>query len=160
MSSGSNSADPPRSRGSLRDLVGLNDEQRAEQLAFFELGPEDTHALQGYRSLAEATVDRLVSDFYAHLLRFPELERLLRAEPTRIAKLQELQRAYFLSLGEGRFEADYFESRLRVGDAHQLIGLRPVWYIGAFALYLRLALRALVAQSGDGASILPTVEAF
>src|SRR6266849_4406806 len=123
MSSGSRSTDRPGSRGSLRELRGLDDEHRAEQLSFFELGAEDTRALQGYRPVAEATVDRIVSDFYAHLLRFPELERLLRAEPARIAKLQDLQRAYFLSLGEGRFDADYFESRLRIGDAHQLIGL-------------------------------------
>src|SRR5215470_9411468 len=160
MSSGSTSADRPGSGGSLRELRGLDDAQRAERLAFFELGPGDARALQGYRPLAETTVDRIVSDFYAHLLRFPELERLLRAEPARIAKLQGLQRAYFLSLCEGRFDADYFESRLRVGDAHQLTGLRPVWYIGAFALYLRLALGALVAESGDGRTILPTLEAL
>src|SRR5262249_45960391 len=67
---------------------------------------------------------------------------------------------YFLSLSEGRFDADYFESRLRVGDAHQRIGLRPVWYIGAFSLYLRLALRALVAHAGEGEGILPTIEAL
>src|SRR5712691_4421162 len=108
MSSGSTSADPPGARGPLRELAGHDDEHRAERLAFFELGAEDAHALQGYRPLAEATVDRIVSDFYAHLLRFPELERLLRAEPARIAKLQDLQRAYFLSLSEGRHDADYF----------------------------------------------------
>ena len=159
MSSGSSSADPPGS-GSLRELRGLDEGHRAEQLAFFELGPDDIRALQGYRPLAEATVDRIVADFYAHLLRFPALEQLLRAEPGRIAKLQELQRAYFLSLSEGRFEADYFESRLRVGDAHQLIGLGPAWYIGAFALYLRLALRVLVGDSGDGLSVLPAAEAL
>jgi hypothetical protein len=54
-----------------------------------------------------------------------------------------MQREYFLSLFDGRFDADYFESRLRVGDAHQ-----------------RIALRTLVADTGDGARILPTVEAL
>jgi signal transduction histidine kinase len=106
------------------------------------------------------TVDDVVADFYEHLLRFPELEALLTAEPDRIVKLKGMQRAYFLSLSEGRFDDEYFESRLRVGDAHQRIGLRPEWYIGAFALYLRLALRALVEDSGDGRRILPRVEAL
>src|SRR5439155_3798579 len=101
-----------------------------------------------------------VTDFYEHLLRFPELETLLRSEAGRIAKLQGLQREYFLGLSEGRLDEEYFESRLRVGDAHQRMGLRPVWYIGAFALYLRLALRSLVAETGDGARILPMVEAL
>ena len=164
MSSGSDSSDGPRGTPPhgrpLGEATGLDEAQRAERLGFFELGPDDARALGAYRPLAEATVDRIVSDFYAHLLRVPELEQLLRAEPGRIAKLQGLQRAYFLSLSEGPFDPDYFESRLRVGDAHQRIGLRPVWYIGAFALYLRLALRALVEATGDGARVLPTVEAL
>jgi signal transduction histidine kinase len=163
MSSESNSGDgpgAPRPGQPLGEATGLGDAHRAERLAFFELDPDDAAALQASRPLAETTVDQIVADFYAHLLRFPELERLLTAEPGRIAKLQGLQRAYFLSLSDGRFDADYVESRLRVGDAHQRIGLRPEWYIGAFALYLRLALRALVDATGDGARILPTVEAL
>src|SRR5215831_12842556 len=157
MSSESNS-DPAASL--LRHLTGLTDARREEQLSFFDLGPEDARQLRAYRSLSEKSVDRIVTEFYDHLLRFPELEELLRSEPGRIAKLQGLQREYFLGLSEGRFDADYFESRLRVGDAHQRIGLRPVWYIGAFGLYLRLALRVLVEETGDGARILPAIEAL
>jgi signal transduction histidine kinase len=164
MSSESNSDRPGGKPGRvgqlLHELTGLTDERRAERLAFFDIGAADTSELAAYRPLAEKTVDGIVAEFYEHLLRFPELEALLRAEPGRIERLQELQRAYFHGLSEGRFNAEYFESRLRVGDAHQRIELRPVWYIGAFALYLRLALRTLVADTGDGAGILPTIEAL
>jgi signal transduction histidine kinase len=160
MSSGSSSDSRPDLPKPLRDRTGLDERRRAEQLSFFELGSTDTEALADYRPLADATVDQIVADFYQHLMRYPELAELLEAEPGRIAKLQGMQRDYFLSIAHGRFDADYFESRLRVGDAHQRIGLRPVWYIGAFALYLRLALRVLVADTGDGQRILPTVEAL
>ncbi|HJQ85630.1 MAG TPA: protoglobin domain-containing protein [Candidatus Binatia bacterium] len=164
MSSRSSSADPPGGArpddGPLHELRGLDAARRADELRFFEIGPEDEAALRRWRALAESTVDDIVADFYAHLLRFPEMADLLQSEPGRIAKLQGLQREYFLSLSEGRFDADYFESRLRVGDAHQRIGVRPVWYIGAFALYLRLALRTLVANDGEGARLLPTIEAL
>jgi signal transduction histidine kinase len=160
MSSGSTSADPGSAEELLRELTGLTESRCAEQLSFFDLGPDDSRALGNYRHLAEQTVDRIVADFYAHLMRVPELEAVLRSEPGRIAKLQGMQRAYFLSLSDGHFDDAYFESRLRVGDAHQRIGLRPRWYIGAFALYLRLALRTLVEATGDGARILPTVEAL
>jgi signal transduction histidine kinase len=160
MSSASTSDDRPGLGGLLRELTGLHEARREEQLSFFQLGDDDGQLLAAYRPLAEATVDGIVSDFYAHLLSVPELAQVLHHESGRIAKLQGLQREYFLSLSSGRFDADYFESRLRVGDAHQRIGLRPVWYIGAFALYLRLAMRALVADSGDGARILPTLEAL
>lgn len=161
MSSGSNSDDRPRGPDELlRELIGLTEARRQEQLSFFEIDAEDGERLRACRPLAARTVDRIVADFYDHLLSFPELERLLAAEPDRIGKLKGLQRAYFLSLSDGRFDPEYFESRLRVGDAHQRIGLRPRWYIGAFALYLRLALRALVEDTGDGRRILPTVEAL
>jgi signal transduction histidine kinase len=160
MSSGSSSPDRPGLPGLLRDRIGIDGPRRAEQLEFFALGDADAKALLQYRPLAQARVDQIVSDFYAHLMSVPELRSVLEAEPGRIAKLQGMQREYFLSLSDGRFDADYFESRLRVGDAHQRIGLRPGWYIGAFALYLRLALRTLVADTGDGARILPTVEAL
>jgi signal transduction histidine kinase len=153
MSSGS-SSDP------LAELIGFSETEREDRLRFFELGPADSKLLRAYRPLAESTVDQIVADFYAHLASFRELRDLLESEPGRIAKLQGLQREYFLALSEGRFDATYFESRLRVGDAHQRIGLRPVWYIGAFSLYLRLALRALVDKTGDGAAILPTIEAL
>jgi signal transduction histidine kinase len=164
MSSGSNTGDRPggrpRPQGSLRALTGLDDDARRRRLAFFELTDADTRALREYRTLAERSVDDVVRRFYDHLLAVPDLEALLLAEQGRVAKLQGLQRAYFLELSEGRFDGDYFESRLRVGDAHQRIGLRPEWYIGAFSLYLRLALRVLVEHAGDGARVLPAFEAL
>jgi signal transduction histidine kinase len=163
MSSGSDSGERPRDpapSGRLSEAVGLGPASRTVRLAFFELGPDDACVLQGLRETAESSVDGIVSRFYDHLLRFPELEALLRAEPGRVERLKGIQRAYFLTLTEGRFDDAYFESRLRVGDAHQRAGLEPSWYIGAFALYLRLAMRALIPPSGDGARLLPALEAL
>ena len=160
MSSESHSSDPPARSPVLRELTGLDAEQQAERLAYFDLGPADRQALRDLAPLARRTVDGLVAEFYEHLLRFPELAALLRADPERLERLKEKQRAYFLELTEGRLDEDYFESRLRVGDAHQRVGLRPAWYLGAFALYLRLALRALLAETGEGQRALPAFEAL
>ncbi|MFN8545824.1 MAG: protoglobin domain-containing protein [Candidatus Binatia bacterium] len=158
MSSASGSGDRP-GRSLLSDAVGLDEAQRAEQLAFFELGPEDAAALVTLRPLAERAADEVVEQFYAHLQRFPELETLLRAVPGRIERLKDVQRDYFLSLTDGRLDADYFESRLRVGDAHQGAGLRPMWYLGAFSRLLRLALRTLLRDVEDPHTV-PALEAL
>jgi signal transduction histidine kinase len=164
MSSASDSSDgpddPAASIRRLTDAIGLDAARLAERLRFFELGPADEEALRRQQPSAEARVDDIVSQFYEHLLRFPELEILLRAEPGRIEKLQGLQRAYFLRLVEGRFDGDYMEGRLRVGDAHERIGLEPAWYIGAFALFLRLSIRVLLGDSTEAAARLPAVEAL
>lgn len=159
MSSGSRSTDAPRPP-LLSELTGLDPAQQAERLAYFDLGPEDSARLQEMAPQAARDVDEVVERFYDHLLRFPELAQLLHAEPGRIDRVKEAQRSYFLALTEGRFDAAYFESRLRVGDAHQRVGLRPAWYLGAFSLYLRLALRPVLAASPDGARLMPTVEAL
>ena len=159
MSSGSDS-------GSGRDdtrfapRVGLDEAALVQQRAFFALGPDDERLLRAMQPAAEASVDGIVDAFYAHLVRFPELRDILLGEPGRIERLKRLQRGYFLSLTDGVVDDAYVESRLRIGNAHQEIGLEPTWYIGAFALYLRLVLRDLVARTGDGATILPTVEAL
>ena len=159
MSSGSRSTDPPPGQ-LLRELTGLDAEQQAKRLAYFDLRPEDCETLRGLAPFAERTVDDIVAGFYEHLLKFPELAALLHETPGRLERLKALQRAYFLDITDGRFDERYFETRLRVGDAHQRVGLRPPWYLGAFALYLRLALRALVAETGDGAALLPALEAL
>jgi signal transduction histidine kinase len=156
MSSGSRSTDPPL----LRELTGLDAEQQAERLAYFDLGPADREVLRDLAPFARRTVDDIVAGFYEHLLRFPELAALLHEEPGRLERLKGLQRAYFLEITEGRFDEQYFETRLRVGDAHQRVGLRPPWYLGAFALYLRLAVRAIVAEKGEGPGLLPILEAL
>ena len=160
MSSESRSTDRPPGPPLLRELTGLDTAQQAERLTYFDIGPADREALRALAPLAERTVDDVVAGFYHHLLRFPELADLLHAEPGRLERLKQLQRSYFLGLTEGRFDDEYFETRLRVGDAHQRVGLRPVWYLGAFAVYLRLAMRALVAETGEGERLLPSLEAL
>ena len=150
----------PEEGARLRGFGALDEEQRRERLKFFELGPDDERELRALRGLAAASVDEMVREFYAHLLRFPELEALLESESGRIAKLQGLQRDYFMSFTDGKLDDGYFDGRLRIGDAHQRIGLRPVWYIGSFSLFLRLMLRALARDTGDGQRTLPAVEAL
>jgi signal transduction histidine kinase len=159
MSSGSDSSERPP-RAPLAEATGLGGAEREGRLAFFDIGTEDGARLLAFRDVALATVDDLVARFYRHLLAFAPLADLLHAEPGRIPRLQGLQRAYFLEITEGRFDEAYFESRRRVGDAHQRLGVAPMWYIGAFALYLRLALRALVAARGEGESVLPQIESL
>ena len=148
MSSGFRSSDP------------ADEARRAERLALFELGEDDRALLAALRPALEAAIDGVVADFYEHLLRFEPLRTLLTAEPNRIERLKRLQRAFVLEMTDGRFDAPYFESRLRVGDAHQRIGLEPEWYLGAFSRLLRLLLRRTAADAGIDPAALPPLEAL
>src|SRR5262249_25356652 len=42
-----------------------------------------------------------------------------------------------------------FEGRLRVGLAHQRIGLEPAWYLGAYNQYVQLTFPVFVKAFGD-----------
>ena len=127
----------------------LDADERARRLAFNGLGDEDAARLQTLRPLLEPHLDDIIADFYSHLLRFSDLEQLLRAEPGRVANLQRVQRSYFERMLEGGIGADYVESRLRVGNTHQRIGLLPEWYIGAFGLFLRQCLHVIDREVAD-----------
>ena len=156
-------AEDEHSRHPLFELsraLGLGEGRLADRRAFFQITERDEKHLAELGEACASGLDQIVADFYAHLLRFSPLEDLLRAEPGRVAKLQGLQTEYFRELTAGRIDAAYVESRLRVGNAHQLIGLHPEWYIGAFSLFLRLYLRALVEKRGAGADLLPEIEAL
>ncbi|MGH7894063.1 MAG: protoglobin domain-containing protein, partial [Candidatus Binatia bacterium] len=131
-----------RSGSALLGKVGLDATSRARRLAFLEFGPTDEARLAEVREFAYAHVDEIVDAFYAHLLSFEETAALLR-EPGQVARLKKLQREYFLRMTEGRLDAAFFESRLRVGVAHARIDLKPEWYLGTYNLYLRLLMSRL-----------------
>jgi signal transduction histidine kinase len=48
------------------------------------------------------------------------------------------QREYLLSLASPRCDADFYEDRRRIGEAHERAGLEPRWYLGAYSTYLSL----------------------
>jgi signal transduction histidine kinase len=130
---------------SLLGRAGLDAAACARRLAFLEFGAEDALRLAELRAFATANVDGIVDDFYQHLLRFEETRQLLESDEE-IARLKTLQRKYFLTMLEGNFGREYFESRLRVGAAHAGIDLRPEWYLGTYFLYVRLLTTRLRAH--------------
>jgi signal transduction histidine kinase len=158
-------ATPPRglvarSEGDLLGQVGVDDAERAQRLAFLGWGPEDEERLAEVRAFAHAHVDEIVDAFYDHLLRFDET-RVTLGDAKQIKRLKELQREYFLRMIEGRLDAEYFESRLRVGAAHARIDLKPHWYLGTFNLYLRLLIERLrVHFSADPERLLALLGSF
>lgn len=149
-----------REGSELRHRLGLDAQRLAERLAFYELSVRDEERLAAIRDVCDPRLDEIIADFYAHLLRFPELEALLRAEPGRVAHLQDVQKDYFRRITLGRIDAEYAESRLRVGNRHQQIGLRPEWYIGGFSLLLRHYLDAIYRARGYEEGLLPEAESL
>src|SRR5204862_474654 len=78
----------------------------------------------------------------------------LLTDPDLLARLKKLQADYFARLLDGVFDAAYYEARLRVGEAHQRVGLSPVLYLGAYNQYIQITFPLfLEAFGGDGAAV-------
>jgi signal transduction histidine kinase len=108
-----------------------------ELLEFFRLDEGDLAALAGLREALASEADRIVDEFYNHLLRFEETQQLLR-DPTVRERLLAKQREYLISLADPFIGEDYVASRARIGAVHERVGLDTRWYLGAYALYFSL----------------------
>jgi rsbT co-antagonist protein RsbR len=120
--------------------------------AFFKLTDEDLARLTALQPFAEKVMDAMVEEFYVLLLGHPETHKFFVDEAT-IRRVKHTQRRYFLGLFSGRCDAAYIEDRLRVGAAHERIGLSPRWYLGAYRQCLHLTLEALHRELSDEAAV-------
>jgi rsbT co-antagonist protein RsbR len=130
----------------------LDERELATRRAFFEITDDDLSRLAGLRGFAEKHSGDIVEGLYQLLLGHPESRSFFPDEAT-VTRVKRLQRQYFLGLFTGKLDLAYVEDRLRVGTAHERIGLSPKWYIGAYGRYLRLLFDRLI---GD----LPPKEAY
>jgi rsbT co-antagonist protein RsbR len=118
-------------------ILKLDETELASRRAFFELTDQDLARLTRLRPFAERHTESIVDEFYALLLGHPETKKFFPDQAT-IQRVKKLQREYFLGLFAGRCDLTYVEDRLRVGAAHERIGLSTKWYLGAYRRYMQV----------------------
>jgi rsbT co-antagonist protein RsbR len=133
-------------------ILKLDDSEIQSRRAFFKLTDADLARLAQLRPFAEKVTDGIVEEFYRLLLDHPETVKFFGDEAT-IRRVKRTQREYFVGLFAGRCDSAYVEDRLRVGAAHERIGLAPKWYLGAYRQYLHLIHEALYAEMSEPKAI-------
>ncbi|MGO8999553.1 MAG: protoglobin domain-containing protein [Polyangiaceae bacterium] len=123
----------------------LDEQELQSRRAFFEITDADLAKLAALRPLAEKHTGDIVESFYELLLNHRESRRFFPDEAT-VRRVKQSQREYFLGLFAGKCDLAYVEDRLRVGAAHEKIGLAPKWYIGAYRRYMQLMLERLAEE--------------
>ena len=118
-------------------ILKLDETELRSRRAFFEITEEDLERLASLRGFAEKCTDAIVDGFYDLLLSHSQTRSFLDDEAT-VRRVKRAQREYFIGLFAGRCDLAYVEDRLRVGAAHERIGLAPRWYLGAYRRYLEL----------------------
>lgn len=118
----------------LRTLA-ITQEEIEDRKRYLELVESDIDTLKKLQPSLASVHDKLMDEFYDHLLAFNETASFLN-DAEAIQTLKQKQSDYFADLISGQYDWDYVLDRLRVGVAHHQIGLEPRWYFGAYSKYL------------------------
>jgi rsbT co-antagonist protein RsbR len=144
--------DVSRDHARYMSILKLDDAELRSRRAFFQLTDDDLARLATLRPFAEKHTHAIVEDFYDLLLSHPETRKFFPDEAS-IRRVKRTQGEYFLGLFSGRCDLAYVEDRLRVGAAHERIGLSPKFYLGAYRRYLQLILEYLTKDTSDPAEV-------
>lgn len=131
-------------------ILKFDDVELRNRRAFFQLADEDLARLASLRPWAEKHITDVVEDFYQLLLAHIESRKFFTDDAT-IRRVKRTQGDYFLGLFSGRCDLAYVEDRLRVGAAHERIGMPPKLYLGAYRRYLQLLLELITKDFPDAA---------
>src|SRR4030095_374459 len=118
-------------------ILKLDDQECRRRLQFFELTDEDFKRLTGLRSFAERWTHEITEGLYELIMKNPESRSFFPDEAT-LTRVKRLQNAYFIHLFAGTDDMSYVRDRLRVGAAHERIGMPPKLYLGAYRRYMEL----------------------
>ena len=118
---------------------------RFEHLAFVRISDADKQAFHDISAVLPKHIDRILDGFYAHVTREPELAKLI-GDPSNIPRLKVAQRQHWAGLFRGDFSEQFVAQAVRIGEAHERIGLTPRWYIGAYAFVMSELAPVLVSE--------------
>jgi heme-based aerotactic transducer len=115
-----------------------------KRLDLLMINNDTKHNLNKLLPVFKEDLDDIVRRFYAHIMSFPDVEKILKSED-RIAPLKEKQKKHWISLFSCRFDNKYVESAVRVGQIHFKHGIAPHLYIAGYNFF-HCALIQAVAQ--------------
>ncbi|HSP79254.1 MAG TPA: globin-coupled sensor protein, partial [Myxococcaceae bacterium] len=140
--------------------LGSATEELEKRKRFLSFTGADAALLKDFQPVAEESNGEVIEQFYAHLLAHPETRAHMQSDK-QIQALKRTQARYFLRLFGGTYDEAYVEDRLRVGRAHERIGLGPLWYVGAYSQYLCSLIPLVVERSqGKPGALTETLQAL
>ncbi len=107
-----------------------------ERIRFLRLDETSGALLREFQPHVAMRIDQLLEEFYGYMQSVPQVAGLL-ANPAVVNHAKEAQKQHWLrNVFTGTFDEGYMAQVLRIGQAHQRIGLEPRWYMGAYCFTL------------------------
>jgi rsbT co-antagonist protein RsbR len=119
------------------EILKLDEDELQRRLAFFELRDEDFQRLASLRGFADRWTHEITEGLYELIMGQPESRSFFPDQAT-LNRVKKLQNSYFVGLFSAKYDLNYVRDRLRVGSAHERIGMPPKLYLGAYRRYLEL----------------------
>ncbi|MFN8637150.1 MAG: globin-coupled sensor protein [Chloroflexota bacterium] len=134
--------------GALTDLYRINETNLALRKQLIRLTDADVATLRALAPWARRVAPTIARQFYDHQFAHPGTRAFFEAHAAKAGTpltalrghLESSQAGYLRQIFEeaangGRFGADYFERRLKVGRLHNQIDLPLKWYVGSYVIY-------------------------
>lgn len=113
-----------------------------DRISFIGIDQDTIDTLDEFRPMIEAALPDALKAFYAHISAWPELASMFK-DQSRMDYARQAQYDHWQRLFQARFDDDYAQSVRKIGLVHSRIGLKPQWYIGAYAFTLNLLYAAV-----------------
>lgn len=124
-----------------------------ERLQWLQLDKADyATATRLQEDIIQPHAAEIIDEFY-HWLMTLEEARVILVDDELITNLKQTQLNYLLTLGVDFEQPDYFESRLRVGQAHVWVGLSLSLYQCAYRYLSQLILKYVDIQRSGATSL-------
>jgi methyl-accepting chemotaxis protein len=104
-----------------------------QRLQFVDYHEADAAALRQFRPTLDANVSKILTKFYGHVEKYPNLVAMFRGQMG-VDHARAEQAKHWLTMFQGGFDGAYVERARRIGKTHERIGLEPRWYIAGYAL--------------------------
>jgi uncharacterized protein YoxC len=104
------------------------------RLRYLKLDGDTRRDLKAVWALIEKPLDSVLTDFYRHVGSQPNLAVLFKGRD--VNTIKQAQFAHWKGIFEHGFDDAYVTRVTRIGKAHEVIGLGPRWFFGAYCLVL------------------------
>jgi len=131
---------------SLTDRIGIDDEEIEWRKDFTNFDRTDSRRLDALERVVDPVIDDAVDEFYDHLRSYDETVEIFGRSSKGIDALKGNQREYLEGLFAGQYDRTYFESRARIGKIHDMLDLGPRIYLGAYSVFYRHLIDAVVEE--------------
>ena len=139
------------------EKYGFDADKIKTRLRWLQLSDADfTVSKQLQDDTIQPHASEIIDKFYSWLMKLPEA-RIFLVDDENVAHLKNTQLNYLLTLGVEFTEPDYFESRLRVGQAHVWVGLSLSLYQSAYRQMSQIIVDCIDLQDSGARAVLEFV---